>query len=174
MDPKVLKNYAVHYKTGASIPQELLEKIKRASNFNNGYGLTEAIEASLLDFNWHRLSATANVKDVDAFEKEALQRTGIDIKAVPPRYRSSYFQHVWSGGYAAGYYAYQWTKMLSEDAYKWFEEHGGLTRANGQRFRDMILSKGMTVDYKALYKSFRGKDASIKAMLKYLDLPKKG
>jgi peptidyl-dipeptidase Dcp len=174
MDPKVLKNYAVHYKTGAPIPQALLEKIKRASNFNNGYGLTEAIEASLLDFNWHRLSATANIKDVDAFEKEALQRTGIDIKAVPPRYRSSYFQHIWSGGYAAGYYAYQWTKMLSEDAFEWFEEHGGLTRENGQRFRDMILSKGMTVDYKALYKSFRGKDASIEAMLKYLDLPRKG
>ena len=110
------------------------------------------------------------VKDVDAFEKEALESTGIDIKAVPPRYRTSYFQHIWSGGYSAGYYAYQWTKMLSEDAFEWFEEHGGLTRANGQRYRDMILSKGMTVDYKSLYKAFRGKDAGIKAMLKNIGL----
>jgi peptidyl-dipeptidase Dcp len=170
MDPSVLKNYAVHYKTGALIPAALLEKIQSASNFNAGYGLTEQIEASLLDLQWHKLAATDIVKDVDAFEKEALQRTGIDIKAVPPRYRSSYFQHIWSGGYAAGYYAYQWTKMLSEDAFQWFEQHGGLTRANGQRFRDMILSKGMTVDYKSLYKAFRGQDASIKAMLKNMAL----
>ncbi len=174
MDPKVLKNYAVHYKTGKPIPEELLVKIKRASNFNNGYALTEAIEASLLDFYWHKLSATDNIKDVDAFEKDALHRTGIDLNAVPPRYRSSYFQHIWSGGYAAGYYAYQWTKMLSEDAYEWFEEHGGLSRANGQRFRDIILSKGMTTDYKSLYRSFRGKDADIKAMLKYMGLNRKG
>ncbi|GEO12042.1 M3 family metallopeptidase [Segetibacter aerophilus] len=173
MDANVLKNYAVHYKTAALIPTQLLEKIKQAANFNAGYGLTEAIEASLLDLRWHKLSPTDVVKDVDAFEKEALQSTGIDIKAVPPRYRSSYFQHIWSGGYAAGYYAYQWTKMLSKDAYEWFEEHGGLTRANGQRFRDMILSKGMTVDYKSLYKAFRGKDASINAMLKNMALKKK-
>ena len=170
MDPKVLKNYALHYKTGAPIPTALLEKIKNASNFNNGYSLTEAIEASLLDLHWHKLTATDNVKDVDAFEQNALHSTGIDLKAVPPRYRSSYFQHIWAGGYAAGYYAYQWSKMLSEDAYEWFEEHGGLSRENGQRFRDMILSKGMTTDYRTLYRSFRGKDASIKAMLRYMGL----
>jgi peptidyl-dipeptidase Dcp len=172
-DPKVIKNYAIHYKTGALIPQTLLDKIQKASNFNNGYTLTEAIEASLLDLQWHKLSATANVSDVDAFEKNALQKTGIYIKAVPPRYRSSYFQHIFAGGYSAGYYAYQWTKMLSEDAYEWFEEHGGLTRANGQRYRDMILSKGMTVDYKSMYKAFRGKDAGIEAMLKYMGLKTK-
>jgi peptidyl-dipeptidase Dcp len=174
MDPEVLKNYAVHYKTGKPIPEELLAKIKKAANFNNGYALTEAIEASLLDFYWHKLPATKTVKDVDAFEKDALHSTGIDLNAVPPRYRSSYFQHIWSGGYAAGYYAYQWTKMLSEDAFEWFEEHGGLSRANGQRFRDIILSKGMTTDYKTLYRSFRGKDADIKAMLKYMGLNRKG
>lgn len=173
MDPKVLKNYAVHYKTGAPIPEALLEKIKRASNFNSGYALTEAIEASLLDLQWHKLGANEKITDVDAFETKSLQRTGIDLKAVPPRYRSSYFQHIWSGGYAAGYYAYQWTKMLSEDAYEWFEEHGGLSRANGQRFRELILSKPMTTDYQSLYKAFRGKDPSIKAMLKYTGLNKK-
>lgn len=170
MDPVVLKNYAVHYKTGELIPQALLDKIKKASNFNAGYGLTEAIEASLLDLQWHKLTAADTVKDVDAFELAALHRTGIDLRAVPPRYRSSYFQHIWAGGYAAGYYAYQWTKMLSEDAYEWFTEHGGLTRENGQRFRDMILSRGMTTDYKTLYRNFRGKDAGINAMLKYMGL----
>ena len=174
LDPVVLKNYAIHYKTGEPIPQALLEKIQLASNFNGGYALTEAIEASLLDLNWHKLKATDNVKDVDGFEMAALKSTGIDLKAVPPRYRSSYFQHIWSGGYASGYYSYQWTKMLSEDAFEWFTENGGLTRANGQRFRDMILSQGMTVDYKALYKKFRGRDAQINAMLKYMGLEKKG
>jgi len=174
MDPVVLKNYAVHYKTREPIPQSLLEKIQRAANFNGGYALTEAIEASLLDMQWHKLSVSTNVKDVDAFELAALKSTGIDLKAVPPRYRSSYFQHIWAGGYASGYYSYQWTKMLSEDAFQWFTENGGLTRANGQRFRDMILSQGMTVDYKALYKKFRGRDAQINAMLKYLGLEKKG
>jgi peptidyl-dipeptidase Dcp len=173
LDPEVLKNYALHYKTGALIPQQLLEKIKRASNFQAGYGLTEAIEASLLDFKWHKLSSAEVVKDVDVFEKQALLSTGIDIEAVPPRYRSSYFQHIWGGGYASGYYSYQWTKMLSEDAYEWFEEHGGLNRQNGQRFHDMILSQPMTIDYKKLYKGFRGKDAGIKAMLKNLSLNKK-
>ena len=172
MNPVVLKNYAIHYKTGEPIPQTLLDKIQRAANFNGGFALTEAIEASLLDLHWHTLKATDVVKDVDAFEVTALKSTGIDLKAVPPRYRSSYFQHVWAGGYASGYYSYQWTKMLSEDAFEWFVENGGLTRANGQRFRDMILSQGMTIDYKVLYKNFRGKDASIKAMLKYMGLEK--
>lgn len=166
LDPKVLKNYAVHYKTGEPIPVALLDKIKKASNFNSGYKLTEAIEASLLDLKWHELTSTEKVKDVDAFEKAALQSTGIDIRAVPPRYRSTYFSHIWSSGYAAGYYAYQWTKMLSEDAFQWFEEHGGLTRENGQRYRDMILSKGNTTDYGTMYRAFRGKDPSIDAMLK--------
>ena len=173
MNPAVLKNYAVHYKTGEPIPQALMDKIQRASNFNGGYALTEAIEASLLDFQWHKLKAGDVVKDADAFELAALKTTGLDLKAVPPRYRSSYFQHIWAGGYASGYYSYQWTKMLSEDAFGWFVENGGLTRANGQRFRDMILSQGMTIDYKALYKKFRGKDASIKPMLKYMGLDKK-
>jgi peptidyl-dipeptidase Dcp len=170
MDPKVLKNYAVHYKTGEPIPQALLDKIKKAETFNKGYDLTEAIQASLLDLQWHKLNGSTAVTDVDAFEKQALQRTGIEIKAVPPRYRSSYFSHIFAGGYSAGYYAYQWTKMLSEDAYEWFETHGGLSRSNGQRFRDMILSKPMTIDYKSLYKAFRGNDANINAMIKYMGL----
>ncbi len=174
MNPVVLKNYALHYKTGAPIPQVLLDKIVKASKFNAAYGLTEAIEGSLLDLKWHSLKTTDVVTDVDKFEKDALKSTGIDLKAVPPRYRSSYFQHIFAGGYSAGYYSYQWTKMLSEDAFEWFEEHGGLTRANGQRYRDLILSQPMSNDYKTMYRNFRGRDASIKPMLKYMGLEKKG
>lgn len=170
LDPKVLQHYAIHYQTGETIPQTLIEKIKKASTFNNGYSLTELIEAAMLDMQWHELPAGTTVKDVDVFEKEALNKTGLDVSQVPPRYRSSYFNHIWGSGYAAGYYAYLWTKMLEEDAYAWFEEHGGLTRANGQRFRDMILSKGNTLDYKQMYRAFRGRDANIDAMVKYMGL----
>lgn len=172
LDPKVLKNYAIHYQTNQPIPQILVDKIKKASSFNKGYALTEAIAGSSLDMQWHKLAATAVVKDVDVFEKNALHVTGLDLPQVPPRYRSSYFLHIWSNGYAAGYYAYQWTKMLEEDAYAWFKENGGLTRANGQRFRDMILSKGNTEDYNTMFKNFRGHTPDIKAMQQELGLPK--
>lgn len=169
--PKVLKNYAVHYKTGAPIPQSLIDKIKKASTFNEGYALTEAIAAAALDMQWHTIPADTTITDVDAFEKHALQVTKLDLPQVPPRYRSSYFLHIWGNGYSAGYYAYQWTKMLEEDAYSWFEENGGLTRANGQRFRDMILSRGNTEDYNVMFKDFRGHAPDIKAMEKNLGLP---
>lgn len=164
LDPKILKNYAVHYQTKEIIPQTLVDKIKKAGTFNQGYKLTEALAASAIDMQWHTLSADEPVKDVDEFEKEALRKTKLDLSAVPPRYRSSYFLHIWYNGYAAGYYAYQWTEMLDDDAYAWFEEHGGLTRANGQRFRDMILSKGNTEDYGKMFRAFRGSDPNIKPM----------
>jgi peptidyl-dipeptidase Dcp len=171
LHPKILKHYAVHYKTGETIPQALVDKIKKASAFNTGYKLTEQIAASLLDLEWHKLSDSAAVTDVAAFEKAALQRAGIDLPQVPPRYRSSYFSHIWSSeSYAGGYYGYQWTKMLSEDAYAWFEENGGLTRANGQRFRDLILSRGATLDYNQMYKAFRGREPDINAMKKNMGL----
>jgi peptidyl-dipeptidase Dcp len=170
LDPKVLAHYAVHYQTGETIPESLVTKIKNASNFNNGYDLTELIEACLLDMQWHKLAPGTVVKNVDDFELTSLKKTGLYLPEVPPRYRSSYFNHIWASGYAAGYYAYVWTKMLDEDAYAWFQEHGGLKRENGQRFRDMILSRGNTLDYKEMYKAFRGRDANIKAMVKYLGL----
>ncbi len=172
-DPKVLKNYAVHYKTGEVIPQTLLDKIKNASSFNTGYRLTEAIAAASLDMQWHKLSAGQTVSDADEFEKNALHVTGLDLPQVPPRYRSSYFLHIWGNGYAAGYYAYQWTKMLEEDAFSWFKENGGLTRVNGQRFRDMILSKGNTEDYNKMFKAFRGHEPSIQSMQREMGLPVK-
>jgi len=171
LNPKVLKNYAVHYETGTPIPQTLVDKIKKAGSFNKGYKLTEAIAGSSLDMQWHKLSATDVVTDAVAFEKKALHVTGLNLPQVPPRYRSTYFLHIWGNGYAAGYYAYQWTKMLEEDAFSWFEENGGLTRKNGQRFRDMILSKGNTEDYNVMFKNFRGHEPDIKALQKDLGLP---
>jgi peptidyl-dipeptidase Dcp len=164
-DPKVFNNYAVHYKTGAPMPQELVDKIKKAAKFNQGYALTEILAAADLDLQWHAMGADASKQDVDKFETAALKKTHLDLPQVPSRYRSSYFLHIWANGYAAGYYAYLWTEMLDDDAFAWFKEHGGLTRANGQRFRDMILSRGNTQDLATMYRNFRGRDPKIEPML---------
>lgn len=165
MDPLVFKNYAIHYKTKELMPQALVDKIKKAAMFNQGYATTEAVAAAELDLQWHTLGRDAAPKDVDQFEAEALKRSHLDLPQVPPRYRSSYFLHIWSNGYAAGYYAYMWTAMLENDAYSWFKEHGGLTRENGQRFRDMILSKGNTESLGKLFLDFRGHQPDIKPLL---------
>ena len=165
-DPKILKNYALHYKTGQPMPQQLLDKIKKASTFNQGYEFTEALSAAELDLQWHTLAPKLPLQKVDLFEANALKKTKLDLYEVPPRYRSSYFLHIWSNGYAAGYYAYTWTSMLENDAYSWFEENGGLSRANGQRFRDMILSKGNTEDLGKMFYNFRGHQPDIKPMLR--------
>jgi len=171
LDPKVLKNYAVHYKTGEAMPQLLVDKIKKAGTFNQGYRLTELLAAASLDMQWHTLAADSELQQVNDFEQAALKRTKLNLAAVPPRYRTTYFSHIWGGGYAAGYYAYLWTEMLDDDAYSWFEENGGLTRENGQRFRDMILSKGNTEDYNKLFLDFRGHDPKIGPMQKNRGLP---
>lgn len=165
--PEILKNYAVHYKTGEKIPQELIDKIKNSGTFNQGYSLTENLAASNLDMQWHTITADKKIEDVAKFEKDALNRTKLDVvHAVPPRYRSTYFAHVFAGGYAAGYYSYSWTEMLHHDAYNWFEENGGMTRENGQRFRDMVLSRGNTMELESMYKAWRGSDPKIEPMLK--------
>lgn len=165
--PDVLKNYAIHYKTGKQIPQELIDKIKNSGTFNQGYSLTENLAGSNLDMQWHTISADKKIEDVNAFENEALNKTKLDVvHAVPPRYRSTYFSHIFAGGYAAGYYSYSWTEMLHHDAYNWFETHGGLTRENGQRFRDMVLSRGNTLNLEKMYKDWRGNDPKIEPMLK--------
>jgi len=171
LDPKVLPHYAVHYQTGQTIPQSLVDKIKASRTFNQGYELGEVLEAARLDLDWHSLPATAPRQDVDAFEAKALASGGFDTTDVPPRYRSSYFLHIWSNGYSAGYYAYPWTRMLAEDAFDWFENHGGLTRANGQRFRDLVLSRGNTLDYGQMYRSFTGHDPDVTPMLRFYGLP---
>jgi peptidyl-dipeptidase Dcp len=165
LDPKVFAHYAHHYKTGAPMPQALVDKIKKAGTFNKGYDYTELLAAAALDLQWHELTNDSLVTDVDAFETGALHRTHLDLPQVPSRYRSSYFLHIWSNGYAAGYYAYSWTKMLADDAYSWFEEHGGLTRENGQHFREMILSRGNTIEYGKMFRDFRGHDPDIKPLL---------
>lgn len=166
LDPKILSHYAKNYKTGETIPQELVAKIKKAATFNQGYSLTELLAAADLDMAWHTLSADDSMQQVDPFEAEALKQAHLDLPQVPPRYRSSYFMHIWGNGYAAGYYAYLWTEMLDDDAFAWFQQHGGLTRANGQRFRDMILSRGNTEDYGKMFRDFCGHDPSIQPMLK--------
>jgi peptidyl-dipeptidase Dcp len=166
MEPSVFKNYAVHYKTGEVMPQVLVDKIKKARTFNQGYALTELLAAADLDQQWHTISATNKVTDVDKFETDALIKTHLKLNEVPPRYRSTYFLHIWGNGYAASYYAYLWTEMLDDDAYTWFEENGGMTRANGQRFRDMILSRGNTEDYNKMFTDFRGHAPDITPMLK--------
>ncbi|HEY7901157.1 MAG TPA: M3 family metallopeptidase, partial [Caulobacteraceae bacterium] len=165
LDPKVLAHYAVHYQTGAPMPQPLVDKIKKAARFNKGYEMGELIAAAELDMQWHEQTAGATPTDVDAFETAALAKTGTDFPNVPPRYRSSYFAHIWAGGYSAGYYAYLWTQMLADDSFAWFTSHGGLTAANGQRFRDLVLSRGHTLDYGPMFRAFYGKDPDIGPML---------
>lgn len=170
MYPSVFQNYAKNYKTGAPMPAELAEKIKKADTFNKGYDTTELLAAAELDMQWHTLPASAPLQNPDVFEKQALEKTHLLISYVPPRYRSSYFSHIWNSGYAAGYYAYLWTQMLDDDAYQWFVEHGGLSRANGDRFRQMVLSRGNTEDLETLYKTWRGAPPTIGPMLKYRGL----
>jgi peptidyl-dipeptidase Dcp len=168
--PDVLKHYAVHYQTGAPIPQALVDRINSSQKWGQGYALGELLAASQLDLQWHTQPAGTPKQDVDAFEAQALKNTGTDFPNVPTRYRSSYFLHIWANGYASGYYAYQWTVMLDDDAYAWFASHGGLTRANGQRFRDLVLSRGHTLDYGPMFRAFYGKDPDIGPMLEHRGL----
>ncbi|HEY4342120.1 MAG TPA: M3 family metallopeptidase [Steroidobacteraceae bacterium] len=168
--PAVLKHYAINHTTGQVIPDALVAKIKKAQTWGQGYQLGELLAASELDMKWHMLPMSATPQDVDSFEASALKQTHTDFVNVPPRYRSSYFLHIWGNDYAAGYYAYQWTVMLDDDAFAWFTAHGGLTRANGQRFRDLILSRGHSEDYGPMFRGFYGKDPDIGPMLEHRGL----
>src|SRR5690606_25427567 len=164
--PEVLKNYAVHYRTGEPIPQALLAKVIASQKFNQGFATTEYLAAALLDQRWHQLPASEvpQADDVLQFEAAALKAEGVDFEPVPPRYRTTYFSHI-MGGYQAGYYAYIWSEVLDADTQKWFEENGGLSRANGQRFRDMLLSRGGSVDAMTLYRGFAGREPAIEPLL---------
>ena len=164
--PQVFARYARHHQTGEPMPEALREKLFRAAQFNRGYDMTELLAAALLDMSWHGIAPQTTVGDVAAFETAALEKEQVALPAVPPRYRSSYFAHIFGGGYAAGYYAYLWTQMLADDGYQWFVEQGGLTPENGQRFRDAILSRGNSSDLEALYRDWRGHDPRIEPMLK--------
>jgi len=164
-EPSVFANYAKHYQTGAPMPAELVGKIERSRKFNQGYATTEYLAAALLDMAWHTLPDGTPKKDVDAFEAESLKRFKVDFPLVPPRYRTSYFAHIWGGGYAASYYAYLWSEVLDDDAFQWFKENGGMTRENGKRFQDLILSRGNTQEMASLYRAFRGRDPSVEPLL---------
>ncbi|WP_422508852.1 peptidyl-dipeptidase Dcp [Stenotrophomonas sp. GZD-301] len=165
LDPKVFANYAKNYKTGEPMPQALVDKILKARTFNQGYATTEYLSAALLDLAWHTQPADAPLQDVAPFEAAALKKYKVDLAQVPPRYRTTYFDHIWGGGYSAGYYAYFWAEVLDHDTFEWFKEHGGLTPENGQVFRDKILSRGNSVELADLYREFRGKDPSVEPLL---------
>ena len=168
--PQVFSRFARHVDTGEHMPQALRDKMQQASLFNKGYDMTELLSAALLDMRWHSLEMSDACHPVDQFEQQALVAEGLDLKAVPPRYRSSYFAHIFGGGYAAGYYAYLWTQMLADDGYQWFVEQGGLTRENGQKFRDAILSRGNSTDLAVLYRHWSGRDPQMEPMLKHRGL----
>jgi peptidyl-dipeptidase Dcp len=168
--PSIFAHYAKHYKTGAPMPEDLAARLSRAATFNKGYDMTELLAAAELDLQWHLLPPSAALKNPDEFEKQSLEKTHLEVSEVPPRYRSTYFDHIWGGDYSAGYYAYLWTQMLADDAYEWFVEHDGLTRANGDRFRQMILSRGNTEDLAKMYEAWRGAPPSTKSMLRYRGL----
>jgi len=171
-DPAVLSNYAKHYETGETIPAEMIAKIESAAKFNQGYDFGEVVAAALLDMKWHALTpAQARAIDtpakVDAFERQSLTELGLEVDLVPPRYRSTYFNHIFSSpaGYSAGYYSYLWTEMLDRDSRKWFRENGGLTRANGDHYRATVLSRGGTMDYFEMFENFAGRQPNITPML---------
>jgi peptidyl-dipeptidase Dcp len=168
--PAVLAHYARNYKTGEPMPPELAAKIIKSQTFNQGYDFTEILEAAELDMQWHVLPASAALQDPDTFEVDALKKKDLWIRDVPPRYRSSYFLHIWNEGYQAGYYAYLWSEMLDDNAFQWFEDHGGMTRANGDRFRQMILSRGNTEDLEKMFDKWLGSTPTTEPMLKFRGL----
>jgi peptidyl-dipeptidase Dcp len=166
LEPTVLANYAKHYQTGAPMPQALAGRIRKSSSFHLGYDTLEYLESALLDMAWHSLPAGSTPANIDEFERSVLKRYAVELPQVPPRYHTAYFSHVWGGGYAAGYYAYLWSDVIDEDAWAWFQEHGGLTPQNGRRFRDMVLSRGGTIDAGRMYRNFRGRDATVDALIR--------
>ncbi|MFM2373497.1 MAG: hypothetical protein RJA75_393 [Actinomycetota bacterium] len=164
--PEVLDNYARHYETGEKIPQEWVDNLKASSAFNEGHATTSYLAAAILDLAWHSLDADATVEDVEDFEAKAIEAYGLNYSPVPTRYRSTYFSHIFAGGYSAGYYGYIWSEVLDADTVDWFKENGGLTRANGDHFRNTLLSQGGSINSMQMFRNFRGRDATIEPLLK--------
>lgn len=172
LEPEILKNYAIHYETKQSIPQSLVEKIKKASTFNQGYATTELVSSAILDMMWHSIEKTSTIKSVLDFEKQALTKNGFILNAVPPRYHTPYFAHIWGGGYSAGYYAYLWSETMDVDAWDYFKNNGGFTRENGDKYRKYILSVGNSVDLNKSYIQLTGRKSSVNALLEMKGLKK--
>ena len=164
--PEVVTNYAKHHQTGEQLPQELIDRLQGASTFNEGHATTSYLAAAILDLAWHSLEDGQDVPDAIAFEAQAIQDYGLDYHAVPTRYRSTYFSHIFGGGYSAGYYGYIWSEVLDAESVDWFKENGGLTRKNGDHFRAQLLSRGGSIDSMLMFKNFRGREASITPLLK--------
>ena len=164
--PEVVSNYAKHHETGKQLPQELIDRLKSASTFNEGHATTSYLAAAILDLAWHSLEVGQDVTDVIAFESQAIKDYGLDYHAVPTRYRSTYFSHIFGGGYSAGYYGYIWSEVLDAESVDWFKENGGLTRNNGDHFRAELLSRGGSIDSMQMFKNFRGREATITPLLR--------
>jgi peptidyl-dipeptidase Dcp len=173
LDPEVLKNYALHYKTKEVIPQDLIDKIKKAESFNSGYHVTELLAAATLDMAWHSVENEADFKPTLVFEKEALEKYGLLVNEVPTRYHSPYFAHIFSGGYSAGYYAYTWSKTLDYNVYDWMKANGGLSRENSERFRKYILSVGNSVDLNKAFEELIGHKMEVEPYLRNAGLLEK-
>ncbi|UJW30022.1 M3 family metallopeptidase [Saccharothrix sp. AJ9571] len=164
--PEVLANYAKHHRTGEPLPQHLVDKLLESQQYGEGYSTTEYLAASLLDQAWHSIGADDRISDAAAFEAEALRKAGVSLPTVPPRYQSSYFAHIFSGGYSAGYYSYIWSEVLDAESVEWFRENGGLTRENGDHFRRELLGRGGSIDPMTAFRNFRGRDPEIDPLLK--------
>ena len=166
--PEVVDNYARHYETGEKLPQEWIDNLKAASTFNEGHATTSYLAAAILDLAWHSLNVedAAQVSDVEAFEAQAIKDYGLDFAPVPTRYRSTYFSHIFAGGYSSGYYGYIWSEVLDADTVDWFKENGGLTRENGEHFRNTLLGRGGSIDSMQMFRNFRGRDSKIEPLLK--------
>lgn len=164
--PEVVHNYARHHETNEPLPQEWIDSINASRTFNEGYTTTSYLAAAVLDLAWHSLSAGETVDDVNAFEAKAIADYGLALPEVPTRYRSSYFAHVFAGGYSAGYYGYIWSEVLDADTVEWFGSNGGLSRANGEHFRKHLLGRGSSADSMQMYRDFRGRDAVIEPLLR--------
>jgi len=166
--PEVVENYARHNETGEKLPQDWIDSLKAASTFNEGHATTSYLAAAILDLAWHSLNTeqAAKVTDVEAFEAQAIKDYGLDFSPVPTRYRSTYFSHIFAGGYSSGYYGYIWSEVLDADTVDWFKENGGLVRANGDHFKNTLLGRGGSIDSMQMFRNFRGRDSKIEPLLK--------
>jgi peptidyl-dipeptidase Dcp len=166
--PEVVENYARHHETGEKLPQEWIDNLNAARTFNEGHATTSYLAAAILDLAWHSLNIeqAAKVTDVEGFEAQAIKDYGLDFAPVPTRYRSTYFSHIFAGGYSSGYYGYIWSEVLDADTVDWFKENGGLKRENGEHFKNTLLGRGGSIDSMQMFRNFRGRDSKIEPLLK--------